>query len=76
MDQAIEHGVGIGGIADQRVPLIDRELAGDDGGAAAVAVTAWATSDFPVNEPVLAPPIARAALKGNVKFFYVAFWRI
>jgi len=38
MDQAIEDGVGIGGVADQRVPLIDRELAGDDGGAAAVAV--------------------------------------
>jgi hypothetical protein len=29
---------GVGGVADQRGPLIDRELAGDDGGAAAVAV--------------------------------------
>src|SRR5437899_337189 len=38
MDQAVEDGVGVGGVADQRVPLIDRELAGDDGGAAAVAV--------------------------------------
>ncbi len=38
MDQAVEDGVGVGGIADQRVPLIDRELAGDDGGAASVAV--------------------------------------
>src|SRR5260370_20076129 len=38
MDQAVENGVGVGGIADQHVPLIDRELAGDDGGAAAVAV--------------------------------------
>ena len=38
MDQAVEDGVGVGGIADQRMPLIDRELAGDDGGAAAVAV--------------------------------------
>lgn len=35
MDQAVEDGVGV---ADQRVPLIDRELAGDDGGATAVAV--------------------------------------
>ena len=38
VDQAVEDGVGVGGIADQRVPLIDRELAGDDGGAAAVAI--------------------------------------
>ena len=38
MDQAVEDGVGVGGVADQRVPLIDGELAGDDGGAAAVAV--------------------------------------
>jgi hypothetical protein len=38
MDQAVEDAVGVGGVADQRVPLIDGELAGDDGGAAAVAV--------------------------------------
>jgi len=38
MDQAVEDGVGVCRIADQRVPLIDGELAGDDGGAAAVAV--------------------------------------
>jgi hypothetical protein len=38
VDQAVEDGVGVGGIADQRVPLIDGELAGDDGGVAAVAV--------------------------------------
>jgi len=38
MDQAVEDGVGVGGVADQSVPLIDGELAGDDGGAAAVAV--------------------------------------
>src|SRR5258708_30003404 len=38
MDQAVEDGVGVGGVADQRVPLIDGELAGDDGGAMAVAV--------------------------------------
>jgi len=35
MDQAVEDGVGVG---DQGVPLIDRELAGDDGGAAVVAI--------------------------------------
>ena len=38
MDQAVEDGVGVGGVADQRVPLIDGELAGDDGGAVAVAI--------------------------------------
>lgn len=38
VDQAVEDDVSVGGIADQRVPLIDGELAGDDGGAAAVAV--------------------------------------
>ncbi len=38
MDQAVEDGVGVGGVANQRVPLINGELAGDDGGAAAVSV--------------------------------------
>jgi hypothetical protein len=38
MDQAVEDGVGVGGIADQRVPLVDWKLAGDGGGAAAVAI--------------------------------------
>lgn len=38
VDQAVEDGVGVSGVADQRVPLIHRELAGDDGGAATVAV--------------------------------------
>lgn len=38
MDQAVKDGVGVGWIAHQRVPLIDGKLAGDDGGAAAVAV--------------------------------------
>jgi hypothetical protein len=38
MDQAVEDGVGVGGMADQRVPLIDGKLAGDDGGAAAIAI--------------------------------------
>src|SRR6202011_443327 len=38
MDQAVEDGVGVGGVTDQRVPLIDGKLAGDDGGMAAVAV--------------------------------------
>lgn len=38
MDQAVEDGVGVGGVADQRVPLIDGKLAGDDGRATTVAV--------------------------------------
>ncbi|MGY4230174.1 hypothetical protein ACVMIH_007535 [Bradyrhizobium sp. USDA 4503] len=38
MDQAIENGVGVGWVADQRVPLIDGDLAGDDGGAVTIAV--------------------------------------
>jgi hypothetical protein len=36
--QPVEDGVGQGGIADEVVPLLDRQLAGDDGGALAVAV--------------------------------------
>jgi len=38
VDQAVEHGIGVGGIADQRMPLVDRQLAGDDGGAPAIAL--------------------------------------
>ena len=37
VDEAIEDGVGVGRIADQLVPFVDRDLAGDDGRAAAVA---------------------------------------
>ena len=37
VDEAIEDGVGVGGIADHLVPFVDRDLAGDDGRAAAVA---------------------------------------
>jgi hypothetical protein len=29
-DEQIDAGVGVGGVADQRAPLIDRELAGED----------------------------------------------
>ena len=38
VDQAVEHGVGNGRIADVLVPMRDRQLAGDHGGGAAVAV--------------------------------------
>jgi hypothetical protein len=38
VDDAIEDRVGDGRIADQVVPAVDRDLAGDDGGAAAVAL--------------------------------------
>jgi hypothetical protein len=43
VDQAVEDGIGIGGVADQRVPLIDGELAGDDGGPRQTAYSccAW-----------------------------------
>ncbi len=37
MDEAVEDGVGIGRIADHGVPILDGQLAGDDGRAAAVA---------------------------------------
>ena len=38
VDEAVENGVGIGGIANDLMPLLDRDLAGDDGGTAAVAL--------------------------------------
>src|SRR5215470_10740792 len=38
MDDAVEDGVGEGRFADQIVPAVDRDLAGDQRGAAAVAV--------------------------------------
>ena len=37
VDEAVEDGVGIGRIADHLVPFVDRDLAGQDGRAAAVA---------------------------------------
>src|SRR5829696_4389304 len=38
MDDAVEDGVGDGRFADDVVPTIDRDLAGDEGGAAAAAL--------------------------------------
>ena len=38
MDQAVEDGISVGWVTDQRVPLINGKLAGDDGRMAAVAV--------------------------------------
>src|SRR5712691_9278033 len=38
VDDPVEDGIGKGRLADQVMPAIDRELAGDQGGAAAVAV--------------------------------------
>ena len=38
VDDAVEDGVGVGGLADEVVPCVDRRLAGDDGGAAAIAL--------------------------------------
>lgn len=38
MDDAIQDGIGQGGIAEVAMPLLDRELAGDDGAATLEAV--------------------------------------
>ena len=37
VEQAIEDGVGVSRVADELVPIVDRDLTGDDGRAAAVA---------------------------------------
>ena len=37
VDEPVEDGVGIGRVADDRMPFVDRDLAGEEGGAAAVA---------------------------------------
>jgi hypothetical protein len=38
VDEPVEEGVGIGRVADHGMPFVDRDLAGEDGRAAAVAV--------------------------------------
>ena len=38
MDEAVEDGIGDGWIADGLVPLVDGQLAGDDGGCLSVAI--------------------------------------
>ena len=38
VDETVENGVGDGGIGDDLVPVIDRDLAGDDGRATLMAV--------------------------------------
>ena len=38
VDEAVEDGVGVGGVADEGVPVGDGELAGDEGGSSAVAI--------------------------------------
>ena len=38
VDEAIEHGVGIGGISNEHMPLVHGELAGDDGGTMTIAI--------------------------------------
>ena len=38
MDEPVENGVGNGGIGDHLVPVIDGDLASDDGGAALMPV--------------------------------------
>src|SRR6516164_939715 len=38
VNETVEDGVGIGWVADHGVPFVDRDLAGEDGRAAAVAI--------------------------------------
>jgi hypothetical protein len=38
VDEAIEDGVGDGGVGDDLMPMLDRHLAGDDGRSALVAI--------------------------------------
>ena len=38
VDEAIEHGVGIGRISNEHMPLVHGELAGDDGGTMTIAI--------------------------------------
>lgn len=38
VDEAIEHGVGVGGISNEHMPLVHGELADDDGGTMTVAI--------------------------------------
>ena len=38
VDEAVEEGIDDGGIGDDLVPVLDRHLAGDDGGSALVAI--------------------------------------
>ena len=38
VNEAVEDCIGVGWIADHRVPVLDGELAGDDGGTTPVAV--------------------------------------
>src|ERR1700693_4648072 len=38
VDDAVEDGIGDGGIGDDFMPVLDRHLAGDDGRAALIAV--------------------------------------
>lgn len=51
VDEAVEDGVGVGGLADHRVPGRDGQLAGDDRGSPSVAVL----EDFEEVVPALSP---------------------
>ena len=37
VDEAVEDGIGVGRVADHLMPFVDRDLAGENGRAAAVA---------------------------------------
>src|ERR1700733_15276461 len=49
VDQAVEHRVGDSGITNVSMPVLDRQLAGDDGGSAAMTVV----DDFQQVTPLL-----------------------
>ena len=40
MQEAVENRIGEGGLADEFMPVLDRDLAGDEGGLEFVAVLA------------------------------------
>jgi hypothetical protein len=64
VDEAIENGVGDGGIGNDLVPMLDRHLAGDDGRSALVAIiddfeeiaTLLAGEDYPPRRPQASVP--------------------
>ena len=61
VDDAVEDGVGQGGIADDLVPMLDRHLAGDDEGSPATSVL----GDFEEIPPVLRQQGLRSKIVEN-----------
>ena len=55
MDEAVENGVGVGGVSDQAVPVGDGDLAGDEGRFSPVAVLEDPES---ARNPLFANPVS------------------